>query len=63
MLHPRSHARQYRVEVSEWGARTFVIVNASDTLTAIKQAKQNAGKAHGWEGVRNVYGAYPIALA
>ncbi|MGF1524138.1 MAG: hypothetical protein ACFBSF_17605 [Leptolyngbyaceae cyanobacterium] len=51
--------RYYRVEVSEWGNRTFVNVRATNLSAAVRNAQQNAGKIPGWEGVRNVYGAYP----
>jgi hypothetical protein len=52
-----SNSRQYRVEVSEWGMRSVVIIRAASAQAAIAIAKQKARKEIGWEGIRSVHGA------
>ena len=51
--------REYYVEVTEWGRRTFISVRAHSSLAAIQIAKLNARNELGWEGVTNIYRAYP----
>lgn len=58
---PRRAYRNYYVEVSEWGVHTLVIVKADNVITAMDSVKQKAGKVLGWEGIHNVYRAWPLA--
>lgn len=55
-----SKQEQYYVLVSEWGMRTLVIVRANSATDAEAIARQNAGKEFGWEGIHNVYHAFPV---
>ena len=51
--------KAYYVLVSEWGTKTLVTVRANSVQSAEKIARQNAGKKDGWEGIHNIYSAFP----
>lgn len=52
--------RAYYVLVSEWGTKTLVSVHAASAQSAERIARQNAGKKDGWEGIHNIYHAFPV---
>ncbi|MGD1856342.1 MAG: hypothetical protein ACFB2W_19045 [Leptolyngbyaceae cyanobacterium] len=63
LLHSNSDQKVYYVLVSEWGTKTLVSVHAASVRSAEKIARQNAGKKAGWEGIHNVYHAFPAEEA